>query len=37
MPCEFMFSVREHMFMDYVLIFIEREQNFSHCKNTSFY
>ena len=37
MPCELMFSVCERMFMDYVLIFIDREYNFSRCKNTSFY
>ena len=33
---ELMFAVREYMSVHCELISVDREQNFSHCKNTSF-
>ena len=34
---ELMFAVREYMSVHCELISVDREQNFSRCKNTSFY
>ena len=34
---ELMFAVREYISVHCELISVDREQNFSRCKNTSFY